>query len=78
MVSESLDEKLPFHRRVFIRMHLMMCKHCFRFRKQLLILRRACRIQERSDEVLDPSMGLSAEARERIKHTIEKNAAKLE
>jgi len=66
MVSESLDRKLPLHQRMGIRIHLFMCKFCSRYRKQLLILREAMRLQERYLEDTKPSLTLSPEARERI------------
>jgi len=67
MVSESLDRKLPLHQRMGIRIHLLMCKFCSRYRKQLLILREAMRLQERYVEDTKPSPTLRPEARERIR-----------
>ena len=67
MVSESLDRKLPLHQRMGIRIHLLMCKFCSRYRKQLLILREAMRLQERYVEDTKPSPTLRPEVRERIR-----------
>ena len=67
MVSESMDRKLPLHQRMGIRVHLLMCKFCSRYRKQLLILREAMRLQEKYVEETKPSLTLPTEARERIK-----------
>ncbi len=65
--SESMDRKLPFHHRLFIRIHMLMCKYCARFRRQLLLLREL----SKSDKIIGLSedflAGLSPEARERIK-----------
>ena len=69
MVSESLDRKLPLHQRMGIRVHLFMCKFCSRYRKQLLILREAMRLQEKYLEETKPSLTLAPEARERIKRS---------
>lgn len=69
MVSESLDHKLPLVQRMGMRVHLMMCKFCSRYRKQLLLLREALRLQERYIEDTKPLMTLSQEARERIKRS---------
>ena len=69
MVSESLDHKLPLVQRIGIRVHLLMCKFCSRYRKQLLILREAMRLQERYIEDTKPLMTLPTEARERIKRS---------
>ncbi len=67
MVSESLDRKLPLHQRMGIRIHLLMCKVCSRYRKQLLILREVMRLQEKYVEDTKPSPTLRPEARERIR-----------
>ena len=69
-VSESLDRKLPLYQRIFIRMHLLMCKYCTRFRDQLLILREASRLEDLAGEAVDPTFALSLEARTRIKESL--------
>jgi hypothetical protein len=69
MVSESMDRKLPLHQRMGIRVHLFMCKFCSRYRKQLLILREAMRLQDKYVEETIPSLTLAPEARERIKRS---------
>ena len=58
-VSEGLDRNLPLHQRIFIRMHLLMCKYCTLFRDQLLILRQASRLEDLTGEVMDPAFTLS-------------------
>ncbi len=70
-VSESLDRKLPLHLRVEVRLHLMMCRMCRRYRRQTVALRTILRVQ-------DPSMAptafsdihLSKGASERIKKAL--------
>ncbi len=42
-VSQSLDASLPFHHRMAVRMHLLMCRYCARFRRQLIMLRTVSR-----------------------------------
>jgi hypothetical protein len=69
IVSESLDHTLPLHQRMGLHFHLFMCKLCSRYRKQLLILREAMRLQERYVEDTKPSLTLHPEARERIKRS---------
>ena len=69
-VSESLDRKLPLHHRAMIRMHLMMCRFCWRFRKQMLILRELSQVTDLPSESLDPAFALSTEARARIKNAM--------
>ena len=39
LVSRSMDERLPLHRRAGIRFHLMMCRYCVRYASQLKIIR---------------------------------------
>ena len=43
LVSESLDRKLSIWQRMQVRMHLMMCGMCTRFRKQTLFLHAAAK-----------------------------------
>jgi len=71
MVSESLDRKLPLFQRMGVRMHLLMCKFCSRFRKQLLLLSKVSRLHGTGGAKLDPSVTLSPEARSRIKQAME-------
>jgi hypothetical protein len=65
--SESMDRKLPFHERMFIRFHILMCKYCSRFRRQLLLLRELSRSDKIDRISQDIAAGLSLGARERIK-----------
>jgi len=69
-VSESMDHVLPFHQKMMIWFHLQMCKYCARFRDQLLLIRKAIRTEEDSDEELKPSESSFSEPRERIKQTL--------
>lgn len=41
LVSKSLDVHLSLRERLAVRLHLMMCKHCSNFKKQMLFLRQA-------------------------------------
>ena len=41
LVSQDLDRRLPFGRRVALRVHLAICDGCTNFKKQMDILRRA-------------------------------------
>ena len=70
MVSESLDRKLSFHQRVGLRMHLLMCKFCSRYQRQLLFLRETVRLYTEHSEDIEPSIKLPPEVRERIKRTV--------
>lgn len=69
-VSESMDRNLAPHQRLFTRIHLLMCKYCARFRKQLLFLRETARFIEYSPDDLETSTLLSSEARNRMKQML--------
>lgn len=43
LVSRSMDERLPLPRRMGITFHLMMCRYCARYAKQLKIIRQKIR-----------------------------------
>jgi hypothetical protein len=67
LASEALERKLTWHERVGIRLHLMMCKLCSRYVRQLHVLHDASRhLAERSAEQ-EGGRQLSAAARERIR-----------
>ena len=65
--SESMDRKLPFYHRMYIRIHMLMCGYCSRFGRQLLLLRELSRSDKIVDRSTNDPTGLSLEARERIK-----------
>ena len=70
MVSESLDRALPLYQRMGIRIHLMMCKFCTRYRRQLLILSEAIRLKSIHGEEIELPIALPSEAKERIKRSL--------
>ncbi len=75
LVSQSLDRDLPWGDRMAIRMHMLYCTACCRFRRQMRLLREALhRYTERSElgEFAFPS-SLSPEARRRIKRALGAN-----
>ncbi len=72
IVSESMDRVLPIHRQVLIRMHLLMCKYCARFSRQLLLIREVCRSEEMMPGESDDTLVLPKEACERIKQSLQK------
>ena len=72
LVSRSLDQKLPFWTRMGVRTHLMMCRFCSGFRRQILFFRRAARDDtDATGRTADPHARLSDQARERIKLTLQ-------
>ena len=60
LVSQSLDRRLSLRERLGVRMHLLMCDMCRRYRRQLLFLSRASR------RLLGRDTRLPPEARRRI------------
>ena len=72
LVSESLDRKLSLWQRIQVRLHLLMCRFCSRFRKQSLFLRDAARhyLSAVEEAETGPSTALSPEARDRIKQSL--------
>jgi hypothetical protein len=72
IVSESMDRVLPIHHQVLIRMHLLICKYCARFNRQLLAIREVCRSEELMPGDSNDTRVLSKEACERIKKSLQK------
>lgn len=70
LVSESMDRRLPFYQRVGIMVHLARCRLCARFAEQLKTIRKLSRELFQYREDLDHTIGLSAEAKERIKASL--------
>jgi len=65
-----MDRKLPLSQRMGIRFHLMMCKLCDRYQKQLHFIRETLRADDGSKESSAPSCELSSEGRKRIKKNL--------
>jgi hypothetical protein len=75
LISESMDRDLPVRKRMAMRFHLLMCKFCSRYEKQLLFIRNTVRqyTHKIEDDSSLPTHYLSAEARERIKRVLNQN-----
>lgn len=68
--SKELDTRLPFLTRVQIKMHVTMCKTCYRYRKQLTAIRSMVgKVAPAYDALIihEKSENLPEESRERIK-----------
>lgn len=71
LVSRSLDKKLTFRERLAVKMHLMMCKYCRRFEKQLHAIRKGLKTlaeQVEHDETIQMPPEVKSRIAERIKH----------
>jgi predicted anti-sigma-YlaC factor YlaD len=69
-LSRSMDQKLSFKERVGIRIHLLGCELCRRYEKQLFALERMLRRYADRHEKDDAPIGLSPEAKAKIRHSI--------
>ncbi len=67
-ISASMETPLPSNQKVLIWMHLLMCRYCFRFYRQLHLMRHIC--QQDNPSQLNADMSLSPEAVKRIKKAI--------
>ena len=70
LVSVSLDRELPLYQRMGLRFHLLMCKFCGRYRKQLLIMRETMRSHAKDDVEVNCPVPLSPETRKRMKEVL--------
>jgi hypothetical protein len=65
LVSQAMDTKLPWHRRLAVRIHLLYCVWCRRYAAQLQLLRKAAKQLPKED--LDTSAHkLSDDAKKRM------------
>ena len=69
-VSESMDHKLPLYQRMLIRIHLLMCRYCARFRRQVMFLRELCLGHRLNEHSLDSAVNLPPDTRERIRQVL--------
>lgn len=67
--SESLDHPLTLSQRLGMQLHLLACKWCRRYERQLHFLREAAHDYDPGDDQR-PAETLSPEARERMKRRL--------
>jgi hypothetical protein len=72
LISESMDTSLPIGKRIGMRLHLLICKFCSRYERQLLLIRETIRLFAATGEKPWGPSGepLSEEARERIRNSL--------
>jgi predicted anti-sigma-YlaC factor YlaD len=77
LVSRSLDHELPRAERLAVTLHLLYCKACRRFRRQVLTLKTAMArlASDASCAERAEIPHLAPEARERIKRTLRESHA---
>lgn len=72
LISEGLDQPLPFRTRLAVRLHLALCRLCSRYQRQLRFLQAALR--ESPARCGEHSQhALSGEARQRIKGRLDEH-----
>lgn len=69
LLSQSLDRKLSRRERFAIRLHLMMCRYCRRFEKQIIALRKGFKQLTQQIES-DQNVKMAPEAKARIADAI--------
>ena len=67
LACESMDRQLPLGTRLGFRLHMLICRYCARFHRQLHTLREAFNVEADSSSGTHPSDCLSAITRDRIK-----------
>ena len=72
LISESMDHSLPLGKRVGVRLHLLVCKFCSRYERQLLLIRETVRRLAATERCVraPPGEPLSEEAKERIRKAL--------
>jgi len=72
LISESMDRSLPLRKRVGVRVHLLVCKFCARYERQLLLIRETVRRLVETEETAGGTLGepLSEEAKARLRRSL--------
>ena len=76
LLSDAMDRKLPFLIRARMRLHLLTCVLCERYKKQLHLIREALRNDDAklSEEGDAHRSCLSPEAKERIQRALDSHS----
>jgi len=71
LISLSHDETLSFGKKIGLKMHLMICKFCRRYEKQLRLI--SCKAKESSEPFSssESSPKLSDDAKSRLKNLLD-------
>ncbi|GKS59561.1 hypothetical protein YTPLAS18_30880 [Nitrospira sp.] len=74
LLSDAMDARLPWHVRARMHVHLRICTLCEAYQHHLALLRSVLRhdgAPQIADTTTPPQSGLSAEAKERIRRTLD-------
>ncbi len=69
-VSRAMDVPLPFPERLAVEVHMLMCRYCARFRRQLRLLRDMSGQVDVDTSGCEPTEGLSEDCKNRIKKAL--------
>jgi hypothetical protein len=67
LISLALDHPLPIGKRLLVRIHLVICRLCSNYRRQLQFLHRIIRDFPEHIDVVETDTALSGEAKQRIR-----------
>jgi hypothetical protein len=71
LMSDSLDQKLSLRQRLQMKLHVLVCMWCERYRRQLLFLRQAMQQSSKyAERGIAPPPSLPPEARERLNRAL--------
>jgi RNA polymerase sigma-70 factor (ECF subfamily) len=75
LISESLDRRISFWERIILKFHLLMCKFCSRYKRQMLFTREVIQRYINEIEMKEGivTASLSQDAKKRIHRAIELN-----
>lgn len=73
LVSQSIDRRLSWRERSGVRIHLLFCQMCARFKRQMEFLHAAMQQYTRREVVVVEQLQLSADARERIRRGLDRD-----
>ncbi len=71
LISESMDHRVPFLKRMRLKIHLAMCEVCMYYKKQLETIRILAQNLGREDTGLSPDVELKPDTKEKLKKMIE-------
>ena len=70
LVSEGLDRELPFWRRMSLRLHVLMCRGCSRYARQITALNSLVTDHYADDPPAEVSEQVSQDAVQHIKSSL--------
>lgn len=73
LISAAQDQRLSRGERFAVRLHLLYCSACRKFKRQIRYMRETLQALQDADPVTEAGPGLSPEARERIKRSLRQN-----